>query len=157
MAESLQSVGWRWLANLAPAYRATGARVVYIADDFKEVQIRLALSWRTRNHLNMIWGGALFGALDPVFGVMLHKLLGPGYYVVDKEASIHFKRPGLTTVHARFAIDDAELQAIKGVLQTQDKTDRIYRVELTDTAGQVCVVCDKTVHIRRSSPRRSPP
>ncbi len=39
MTESLYSKAWKWLANLAPAYRRTGARVSYLASDFQEVEI----------------------------------------------------------------------------------------------------------------------
>lgn len=156
MSESLHSKSWRWLANLAPAYRRTGARVSYVASDFKRVDIRLPLTWQTRNHLNMIWGGSLYAALDPVYGVMLHKLLGKEYYVVDKAATIHFQRPARTQLHARFEVDDHELDTIRNLLKTQEKIDRVYRVELKDKDGKVYTVCDKTVHVRRKTELREP-
>ena len=149
MAESLISKSWKWLANLAPAYRRTGARVTYIASNFQEVEIQLPLTWQTRNHLQMIWGGSLYGAIDPIYGVMLLKLLGNDYYVVDKAATIHFQRPARTRLYAHFRVDDTELTAIRSLLMTQSKIDRMYRVELCDLQGKVYVVCEKTVHIRR--------
>lgn len=155
MAESLHSRAWRLLANCAPAYWATGARVVYIARDFREVHIRLPLTWRTRNHLNMIWGGSLYGALDPVYGVMLHKLLGPDFLVVDKAATIAFKRPGRTCLYARFVLDAQEIEAIHDALRTHHTTDRHYRVELCDREGVVHVICHKTVHVRKLASERT--
>ena len=122
--------------------------MTYIASDFQEVEIQLPLTWQTRNHLQMIWGGSLYGAIDPIYGVMLLKLLGDDYYVVDKAATIHFQRPARTRLYARFRVDDTELTAIRSLLMTQSKIDRLYGVELCDRQGKVYAVCEKTVHIR---------
>ena len=103
----------RWKFNLFPAYRGTGARVVYIAEDFREVRVRLPLSWRTRNAVGTIFGGSLYGAVDPVYMIMLMQLLGRDYVVWDKAATIRFRKPGRTTLTATFRIDDAELDAIR--------------------------------------------
>lgn len=149
MNESWQSRLWRIAANLNPAYRGSGARITAIAADFREVHIELPLGRRTRNHHGMIWGGSLYAALDPVYGVMLGRLLGKEYFVVDRAAHIHFLRPARTTVTARFAIDEAEWECIQELLARQDKVDRRYDVELRDRDGQVCVQCEKVVHIRR--------
>ncbi len=149
MAESWNSRCWRWLANLSPAYSRTGATITYIAHNFQEVHVALPLNWKTRNHMNMIWGGSLYGAIDPIYGVMLWKLLGPRFDVVDKAATIHFRRPGRAILHARFVIDDAELQSLHTALRNQNKLDRHYQVELLDSSGSVHMVCEKTVHIRR--------
>jgi len=99
--------------------------------------------------MNMIWGGSLYGAIDPIYGVMLWKLLGPRFDVVNKAATIHFRRPGRATLHARFVIDDAELQSLHIALRNQNKLDRHYQVELLDSDGNVHMVCEKTVHNRR--------
>ncbi|MBS2011363.1 MAG: DUF4442 domain-containing protein [Deltaproteobacteria bacterium] len=148
--ESWRSRAARWIANCAPAYRGCGARVTAIRDDFREVHVRLPLSWRTRNHVGLIWGGSLYAAIDPVLGVMLRVLLGPGHYVVDRAATIAFLRPARGEVTGRFVIDDEEVAAIRALLTEQAKVDRHYVVELRDREGKVCVRCEKVVHIRRS-------
>ena len=100
-----------WKFNLFPAYRGTGGRLVYIADDWSEVRIRLRLTWRTRNYVGTLFGGSLYGAVDPLYMVMLMHRLGPEYVVWDKSASIRFRRPGRGTLYATFRIDDDELAA----------------------------------------------
>lgn len=135
--------------NLFPAYRGTGGRVAYIAADFREVRVRIRLSWRTRNLVGSIFGGSIYGAVDPIYTTMLMKLLGRDYVVWDKAASIRFKRPGRTTLHARFAITDEELDAIRRGLEAAGKVDRHYQVEITDREGVVHAIIDKTVHVRR--------
>jgi hypothetical protein len=139
----------RWKFNFFPAYRGTGARVTYIAGDFREVRIKLPLNWRTRNYVGTIYGGSMYGAVDPIYMVMLIKLLGRDYIVWDKAALIRFKKPGRATLYARITMDDGELETIQSLLERQPKVDRIYQLQLTDRDGVVHAEVEKTVHIRR--------
>ena len=111
MSESLRSRVFRWGFNLFPAYCATGARITYISRDFREVHVRLPLSWQTRNYVGTIFGGSMYAAVDPVYMLMLIKNLGPDYVVWDKSACINFKKPGRTPLFASFVLDEAELDA----------------------------------------------
>jgi acyl-coenzyme A thioesterase PaaI-like protein len=149
MPESLRTRLLRLRFNLFPAYRGTGARVTYIADDLREIRVRLPLSWRTRNYVGTIFGGSMYAAVDPILMVMLIQNLGRGYVVWDKSASIRFRRPGREALYARFVVDEAELQAIRDALSRADKVDREYRVELMDREGTVHAEVDKVIQVRR--------
>jgi acyl-coenzyme A thioesterase PaaI-like protein len=149
MAESLRTRMTRVAFNFFPAYRGTGARITYIAGDWREVRIRLPLSLRTRNYVGTIFGGSMYGAVDPIYMVMLIRNLGPEYVVWDKSASIRFRRPGRTTLYARFLLDQAELDAIRAALETERSVDRTYAVELVDREGVVHARVEKVIHIRR--------
>jgi len=149
MPESRRSRWLRWKFNLFPALRGTGAKVTYIADDFREVRVELPLSWRTRNYVGTIFGGSLYGAVDPMYMIMLIQLLGPGYIVWDKAATIRFRKPGKSTLHATFKIDDAELDAIREATKSGEAIDRVYDVDLVDAAGVVHASVAKTIYIRR--------
>ena len=152
MSESLRTRLQRWGFNLFPAYRGTGGRITYIARDWRELRIRLPLGWRTRNYVGSIFGGSMFGAVDPIYMVMLIRNLGPEYLVWDKSASIRFRRPGRTTLHARFSLDDAELDAIRAALADAPAIDRVYTIDLVDADGVVHATVEKTIHIRRKKP-----
>jgi len=149
MGESLRSRLLRWKFNFFPALRGTGARVTYISEDFRDVRVRLPLNWRTRNYVGTIYGGSLYGAVDPFYMVMLIRNLGPDYVVWDKVATIRFLKPGRTTLYARFALDEAELDAIKSALVNQRSVDRTYRIELTDAVGTVHASVEKVIYIAR--------
>jgi hypothetical protein len=149
--ESFRSKRLRWLFNLIPAYRGTGARVKYVANDFREVRIELPLSWRTRNYVGTIFGGSLYGAVDPVYMIMLIKILGPGYTAWDKTASIRFRRPGRTTLYAHFLLDEEEIRTIRELAERNPSIDRVYRVDLVDAAGVVHATVEKTVYIRKNT------
>ena len=153
MPESLRTKLARGGFNLFPAYRGTGARITYIADDYREVRIELPLSWRTRNYVGTIFGGSMYAAVDPVYMIMLIKTLGPGYIVWDKAASIRFRKPGRTKLYAHFHMPPEELDAIRASLTPGGSIDRVYRVELTDRAGTVHAEMEKTIHIQRREAR----
>ena len=155
MPESFQSRLLRWKFNLFPAYRGTGARITYIAGDWREVRVRLPLSWRSRNYVGTIFGGSLYGAVDPVYMIMLIKLLGPDYIVWDKAAQIRFLKPGKGTLYATFRIDDEELQTIRKATES-GPVDRTYNVELVDEGSVSHVAVTKTIYIRRKGPRIEP-
>ena len=149
MPESSESRRMRWKFNLFPAYRGSGARVTYISADFREVRIRLPLTWRSRNAVGTIFGGSMYAAVDPMYMIMLMKCLGSEYVVWDKAATIRFRKPGRTTLHARFLLDDAELDAIRSATSTGEPVDRTYNVDLTDAEGVVHADVEKIIYVRR--------
>ncbi len=157
MPESLVTRLQRLAFNLIPAYFGTGGRIVYIARDWREVRIELPLSVRTRNYVGTVFGGSMYGAVDPVYMIMLMKNLGRGYVVWDKAATIRFRRPGRGTLSARFTLDEAELGAIRDGLRHARAVERVYTVELLDRDGNVCASVEKTLHVRRASPLAAPP
>lgn len=153
MPESLRTRLERHFFNLFPAYRGTGARIRYIAADWREVRVEVPLSWRTRNYVGTIFGGSLYGAVDPIYMMMLLRNLGRGFEVWDKAATIRFRRPGRGTVSARFVVPEEELAAIRGALETSPSVERVYLVDLVDREGVVCAKVEKTLHVR---PRTQP-
>lgn len=149
MSESFKTRLMRWGFNFFPAYRRTGARITYISADWQEVHISLPLNWKTKNYVGTIFGGSMYGAVDPVYMVMFIKLLGPEYIVWDKVASIQFKNPGRSMLQAKFLIEDQELQTIREELRTKAKIDRAYQIELRDKDNNICALVEKTIHFRK--------
>jgi hypothetical protein len=150
MPESKKTQMQRWMYNFYPVYRRTGARITYIDESWKELRVRVPRRLWTKNYYGSISGISMFGGVDPIYMVMLIKLLGPGYVVWDKEATIYFKKPGKTTLSARFLIDDNELNLIRQTLENEKNVTRTYRVDLVDTNGVVCATVDKIIHVRKS-------
>ncbi|MNS58164.1 hypothetical protein D3C72_910720 [compost metagenome] len=149
MPESLKTRLMRFAFNRIPAFRGTGGRITYLASDFSEVRVKVPLNLRTRNYVGTIYGGSMYGAVDPVYMIMLMHRLGPGYVVWDKAASIRFLKPGRKTLQAVFHLDDAEVEAVKALAAESPSIDRDYVVELVDADGTVCARVEKTLYIRR--------
>ncbi len=148
MSESLRTRVERFAFNLFPCYRRSGARLTYIARDYTEVRVKLPLNWTTRGYWGTIFGGSMYAAIDPVLLVMLSRRLGPDYEVWDKAATIEFRKPGRSTLYARFRIEDAEIEELRRLLAREPKIERVYRVELADAAGAVHAAFTKTLHLR---------
>ena len=132
-------------------YRGTGGRVKYVAPDWREVKLEIPLSWRTRNYVGTIFGGSMYGAVDPIYMVMLIQRLGPGYIVWDKRATIHFKRPGRSALSAHFSVSDEEIRAIRQSLESAKSIDRTYTIEIVDGSGTPCATVEKVIYIRRKN------
>lgn len=150
MPESFESRLLRWKFNLFPAYRGTGGRVTYISADLREVRVMLPLSWRTRNAVGTIFGGSMYGAVDPIYMIMLIRNLGRGYVVWDKSATIRFRKPGRTRLHATFRLEQAELDAIREATSEGQPVDRTYTIDLIDDAGVVHASVEKIIYVKWS-------
>ena len=147
VAETWRTRVTRWGFNWFPAYRGTGARITFIAGDWMEVRVRLPLSWRTRNYVGTIFGGSMYGALDPVFMVMLMKVLGRDYVVWDKAATIRFRRPGREPLSATFTISAEDIAQIRESVEASGKTEREFTVDLVSASGVVHASCQKLLSI----------
>jgi acyl-coenzyme A thioesterase PaaI-like protein len=148
MAESLRTRAFRHAFNVWPCFLGTGGRVTYIAADWREVRVRLPMSLQTRNYVGSIYGGSMYGAVDPFYMLMLMKNLGPGYVVWDKAATIRFRRPGRSTLHARFTLDQEEIDAVREAAGRERSVDRTYAVDLVDGAGEVHASVEKLIYVR---------
>lgn len=149
MPESFATKIDRWKFNLFLAYRGTGARVVYISDDYSEIRVKIPLNWRTRNYVGTIYGGSMYAGIDPIYMLMLIKNLGRGYVVWDKAAKIRFKRPGKETLFAEFCLTPEDLDEIRTILETEKSIDRIYNVKLADKSGKIHAIIEKTLYITK--------
>jgi hypothetical protein len=152
MKESVRTRLMRWGFNLWPCIWGTGGRVTHIASDWREVRVRLPLSWRTRNYVGTIFGGSLYSIVDPFYMLMLMENLGPGFVVWDKAASIRFRKPGRGTLTALFRLEEDEFLEIRRLLEEQPKIDRNYLVQLVDSQGAVHAEIEKTIHISLRKP-----
>lgn len=148
MPESWRTRWERWGFNLFPAYRGTGGRIAFIAADWRHVRVRLPLNRRTRNYVGTLFGGSLYGAVDPIYMVMLIKVLGSGYEVWDKAATIRFRRPGRSTLFATFRLDQAVLDEIRTVVAREERCEPRFTVDLVDSQGEVVASCEKVLSVR---------
>lgn len=132
-----------------PAFRGTGGRVTYIAADWCDIHVKLPLNWRTRNYVGTIYGGSIYGSVDPIYMLMLIKILGPDYIVWDKAAKIRFKKPGKDTLYVEFHLSEDEIDEIKRRAELERSIDREYFLELKDKNGVTHAFIEKTIYISK--------
>jgi Domain of unknown function (DUF4442) len=139
----------RMFLNIWPPFLGAGIRVRRLQSDWKEIDVEMKLHWWNRNYVGTHYGGSLYSIADPFFMLMLIENLGKGYIVWDKSASIRFRKPGRETVFANFRISEEQIREIEQSLASEEKIERIFRVEVKDESGSVIAEVEKLLHIRR--------
>jgi len=124
-------------------------------DDLRAVDVELRAHWYNRNYVGTHYGGSLYSMADPFYMLMLIRNLGPGYIVWDKAASVRFRRPGRGTVRAEFRLTQQQLDSFRERLQTEEKIEPTFVVEIKDELGEVVALVEKLLYIRREPPMAS--
>lgn len=118
-----------------------------ISEDFRELTVRLPLTWRTRNIVGTIFGGSLYASTDPFFMLMLREILGKDFVVWDKGCTIRFKRPAKETVFAEFRITDEMLATLRADLSEKGETTFTWPLEYRGQTGIVYVEFEKVLYV----------
>ena len=139
----------RLLFNFWPCYWGTGGRITRISQDWREIDVEIPLRLRTRNYVGTIFGGSMYGAVDPIYMLMLIRALGPDYVVWDKAATIRFKKPGRGTLRTTCRVTEEELDAIRGALADKESVERTYVIELASGDGTVHAVVEKLIYVAK--------
>ena len=126
-----------------------GIRVTRLDADWRAVDVEMKLRWWNRNYVGTQYGGSLYSMTDPFYMVMLIENLGPEYVVWDKSASIRFRRPGRGTVRAEFRLSAGQIEAIREALQSAERIDKQFQVEVKDESGEVVAEVQKLIHFRK--------
>ena len=137
-----------WL-NLWPPFLGSGIRVTRLDPDWRAIDVEMKLRFFNSNYVGTHYGGSLYSMTDPFYMLMLIENLGRGYVVWDKSASIRFRRPGRGRVTATFRLTEAQLEDIRQQMQTAEKIEPTFTVEVKDESGEVVAVVDKVVQVRK--------
>lgn len=135
--------------NTYAPYAGAGIEVVYIAEDFAEMRVRMPLVESNTNLVGTHFGGSLYAMVDPHLMILLLQRLGPGYVVWDRAAKIDFLRPGRGTVSATIRVTEAEVAAIREATASGDKHLPEWTLEVLDEEGEVVAMVHKTLYVRR--------
>jgi len=147
--ESLRTWLRRLRFNFFPAFRATGARVIYISEDMRKLRIKLPLGFRNKNIHGTLFGGAMYAATDPLYAILVKVALGPAFIVWDKSGAIRYKKPGRSTLYAECSLSDSQVASMKKRLDAESSVDLEYEIELVDERGIVHAVVQKTIYAAR--------
>lgn len=134
--------------NLSPMYRRSTARITEVSEDLLHVKIKLPISFKNRNYVNSIFGGAMFSAVDPIPMVQLINLMEKDFVIWDKSAEVFFKRPARENLYAEFNYTSEELEKIKMEVQQHQEIEIVKTTHLTNL-DQSVTFCEvrKTIYI----------
>jgi hypothetical protein len=88
---------------------------------------------------------------DPFYMLMLIENLGRDYIVWDKAASIRFRKPGRGKVTAQFRISVEQIDEIRRTLETQEKTEPVFTIEIKDESNEIVAEVQKTLYVRKKT------
>ncbi len=145
--ENLHTKLFRFGFNIFPAYRRTGGNVTFIASDWKRVDVSLRLRLATRNYVGSVFGGSIYGALDPIYMIQLIKILGKNYVVWDKSAEIKFIKPIKKKVYAVFIISDEIISEIKSRVSESKEISYSVDIQFKDKEQRVYAIVKKELYI----------
>ena len=134
--------------NLWPPFLFAGIHVDAIGADWRSARVELRLRPWNRNYVGTHFGGSLFAMSDPFWMLLMLHALPRDYIVWDKAGEIEFVKPGRSTVHAEFRIDDAVIEEIKAAAAGGDKVLRWFDTDVIDAEGEVVAKVRKQLYIR---------
>jgi len=137
--------------NIYPPFLGAGIRIKRLQSDWMAIDVEMKLRRWNANYVGTHYGGSLYSMTDPFFMLMLIENLGRDYIVWDKAASIRFRKPGRGTVSASFRLSDEQIGEIKQALNSQEKIERVFTVEVKDESGNVIAEVEKLLHVRRKT------
>lgn len=137
------------IMNFWPPFWGAGIHIDHVSKDFMEVDVSLKIRFWNRNYVGTAYGGSLYSMADPFYMLMLINLLGKGYIVWDKAATIRFKKPGTSKLYAQFRLTPQQITEFKEELNTKNKIEPVLTVFIKDDEGQVIAEVDKVLYIRK--------
>lgn len=141
--------------NLWPPFLFSGIRVTHIGDDWRSARVELRRHLWNRNYVGTHFGGSLFAMTDPFWMLLALHALPRDYIVWDKAAEIEFVKPGRSTVHAEFHIDDHVFEEIKAAAAGGDKVLRWFDTDVVDDTGGVVARVRKQLYVRLKRERQA--
>ena len=139
------------LINFYGPFLGAGVKLEKMSKDYRHALVSMKLTFYNKNYMGVQFGGSLYAMVDPWYMLMLIKNLGENYIVWDKSAVINFRRPGKGKVSAEFRLNQEQIEEIKKTLETQNKLDYTFNVEVKDDAGKLIADVHKVIYIRKKS------
>lgn len=137
------------LMRIWPPFLGAGIRVKSFNADFTEIIVQMKMHIWNKNYVGTHFGGSMYSMTDPYYMLMLLQLLGKGYIVWDKSASIRYKKPAKGTIYAKFSLSAEQVEAIRREVEEKKKIQPEFTIEITNTAGEVVAVVNKVIHIAK--------
>lgn len=140
----------RFLLNVWPPYLGAGVRVTEMSPDFRRATVQMRLRPYNRNYFGTHFGGSLYSMVNPFYVLMFSNILGRGYVVWDRQATIRYVSPARGTVRAHFVVRDEDVEAARVATEDGGKHEPVFTIEILNGDGQVVAIVDQTLYLRRT-------
>ena len=139
------------MLNLWFPFLVNRIQIMFITEDFHEMEVRLKHSFWNRNPNKSVWGGSITSALDPFFPIMMKQILLKRGIVTDfysKAVSVQFIKMVKSNVTFQFRIGKDEVALAEKKLDQNGKYDGWHTVDGVDSKDKVCVNGRVQVYLR---------
>lgn len=130
-----------------PPYWLLGIRILDTGDNWRQVRIKLPLTFFTRNMGKSMFGGCQASLADPIPAIACAHVF-PDYSVWTRNLSLDFQRTGLTDLELRFEFDPDIEAAIREDLRERNRSTPSFEFGFYDGDGNLCTQVHNTVAIR---------
>ncbi|WP_392536448.1 DUF4442 domain-containing protein [Legionella sp. 227] len=130
-----------------PPFWGAGISVKNFHPDGTHIVVQLKMRFWNKNYVGTHYGGSIYSMTDPFYMLMLMHLLGKGYIVWDKSASIRYKIPAKGTIYARFELSREQVEKIRLEVNERKKIESEFIVPITDKEGKVVAEVKKILSI----------
>jgi acyl-coenzyme A thioesterase PaaI-like protein len=142
----------KWAMRFYPPLFFQRIWVVQIDRDFMGAEVRIAKSFLNMNYNRSIFGGTIFCAADPFFGVLFYQVLkrkGLNVRIWLKSASINYLKPGFSKLCFKLKLNEQDIRDVENTLAAGEKFIRTFSVELWNKDGQLCATVNNEVYIKK--------
>ena len=143
------------IINVYPPFLGAAIRVLHRKGDERTIRVEMRLRPWNRNLFGTHFGGSLYSMCDPWFTILLVRLLGDGYLVWDKAASIEFLKPGRGCVTATFHVPPEAVEEIRAAADRDGKTEPVLTAEVVGEDGEVVARVAKRLWVKRKGAARA--
>ncbi|STY30073.1 Uncharacterised protein [Legionella wadsworthii] len=130
-----------------PPFWGAGISVKKYHLDGTYILVQMKMRFWNKNYVGTHFGGSMYSMTDPFYMLMLMNLLGKGYIVWDKSASIRYKIPAKGTLYAQFKLTPEHVEKIRLEVNEAKKIESEFMVPITDEEGKVVAEVKKILSI----------
>ncbi|MEE9325782.1 MAG: DUF4442 domain-containing protein [Cocleimonas sp.] len=130
-----------------PAWWLMRIKVTSLARDWREVRIKLPLTWVSRNMGGGMFGGFQASLADPIAPLACAKIF-TDYHVWTRKLSVDFQRPGDTDLELRFDFPPEKEEEIRLELAERGRSTPTFEYGLYRKDGLLCTKIECVVAIR---------
>ncbi|MFT5426948.1 MAG: hypothetical protein ACI9ZT_001896 [Gammaproteobacteria bacterium] len=132
---------FKTIFNFYPPLFINRTKVIYVSDDFKEVDVRLRFSLMNRNFNGSTFGGSIFMAADAYYPVMYRAALSNRHVKCQawlKQAEIDYLKPACSDLIYKYRLSDDDMDNAETAIRETGRFKEWHTVEAVDREGDIC-------------------
>ena len=142
----------KMMLNLWFPFLVNRIKIISIAEDFYDMNVRLKHSFWNRNPNKSVWGGSITSALDPFFPIMMKQILlkrGTATDFYSKAVNVEFIKMVKSNISFHFNISKEEADTAEKKLEKNGNYVDWHSVDGIDREGNICVNGRVQVYLRK--------